>query len=95
MKNTTTLKLASTLFTAGLLFSAASSAATVNSAGQAMSLCKAQAEKAHPGYERSKSTQIKQSRGVFKIKMKVITTEESVKTVCKVAKDGTVTYAKI
>jgi hypothetical protein len=95
MKNSTTLKLTISLLTAGLLFSATSAAGNINSAGQAMSLCKAQAEKAHPGYERSKSTQIKQSRGVFKIKMKVITSEESVKTICEVSKDGTISYSKI
>ncbi|MFT6408304.1 MAG: hypothetical protein ACJAQ6_001722 [Arenicella sp.] len=94
MKNSTTLTLAASLLTAGLLFSATSSAADVKTAGQAMSLCKSQAEKAHPGYERSKSTKIKQSRGVFKIRMKVITADESLTAFCEVTKDGTVSYAK-
>lgn len=95
MKNSTTLTLASTLFAAGLLFSASSNAADIKTAGQAMSLCKAQAEKAHPGYQRSKSTKIKQTRGVFKIKMKVVTENESITTFCEVAKDGAISYAKV
>lgn len=94
MKNTNTLKLTASLLFAGLLFSASSSAAEIKTAGQAMSLCKAQAEKAHPSYQRSKSTKIKQTRGVFKIKMKVITSEESLTTLCEVTKDGTVSYSK-
>lgn len=95
MKNTNTSTLAASLFAASLLFSASSNAESIKTAGQAMGLCKAQAEKAHPGYKRSKSTKIKQTRGSFKIKMKVITTEESVSILCQVAKDGTVTYAKV
>ncbi len=94
MKNSTTLKLASGLFAAGLLFSTAGNAAQVKTAGQAMTLCKAQAEKAHPGYQRSRSTKIKQSRGVFKIKLKVTTADDSLVTFCDVQKDGTVSYAK-
>jgi len=93
-KKSTSLTLAASLFATGLLFSAPSQAATIKTAGQAMSLCKAQAEKAHPGYKRSKSTKIKQSRGVFKIKMKVITDNESLTTFCEVNKEGTISYAK-
>lgn len=95
MKNTNTSILATSLFAAGLLFSASSNAESIKTAGHAMSLCKAQAEKAHPGYKRSKSTKIKQTRGGFKIKMKVFTTEESVNILCEVAKDGEVSYAKV
>ena len=94
MKNSTTMTLAASLLTACLLFSTTSLAADVKTAGQAMSLCKSQAEKAHPGYERSKSTKIKQTRGVFKIKMKVITANASLTTLCEVTRDGTVSYAK-
>ncbi len=93
-KKSTSLTLAASLFTAGLLFSASSQAAEIKTAGQAMSLCKAQAEKAHPGYKRSKSTKIKQSRGIFKIKMKVITDNESLTTFCEVNREGTISYAK-
>jgi len=94
MKNSNTLKFAAGLFTAGLIFSTSSNAASINTAGQAMTLCKAQAEKAHPGYQRSKSTKIKQRRGVYKIKMKVVTADESITTFCEVSKDGTISYAK-
>jgi len=92
MKNFYITKLTASLFAAGLLFSASSNAAEIKTAGQAVSLCKAQAEKSHPDYKRSKSTKIKQIRGAFKIKMKVTTSEESIKTICEVQKDGTVSY---
>lgn len=75
MKNLNTLALASSILAASLLITTPAQA-SVNTAGQATSLCKAQAEKAHPGYKRSKSVKIKQTRGVFKIKMKVITESE-------------------
>jgi len=94
IKKSTSSKIAAALFATGLLFSASSQAANIKTAGQAMSLCKAQAEKAHPDYKRSKSTKIKQTRGVFKIKMKVVTDSESMTTFCEVSKDGTVSYAK-
>lgn len=87
-------KLATALLAASLLFSASSQAADIKTAGQAMTLCKTQAEKAHPGYKRSKATKIKQTRGVFKIKMKVVTTDGSLTTFCEVSKDGTISYAK-
>ena len=94
MKNSTTMKLTSGLFAASLLFSATSNAAEIKTAGQAMSLCKAHATKTHPDYKRSKSVNIKQSRGIFKIKMKVITKQESFSTFCEVTKDGILSYAK-
>ena len=94
MKNSLTLTLASSVLAASLLFSSSANAAKIKTAGQAMSLCKAQAEKAHAGYKRSKSTKIKQHRGNFKIKMKIITSEGSLTTSCDVSKDGTVVYAK-
>ena len=94
MKNSNTLKLAASLLIASLTFSANSYADDVNTAGQAMTLCTSQAEKAHLGYQRSKSLKIKQRRGVFKIKMKVVTQDDSLITLCEVTKDGTVSYAK-
>ena len=94
MKNSNTFKLAASLLTAGLIFSTNSYAESVDTAGQAMTLCTSQAEKAHPGYQRSKSLRIKQRRGVFKIKMKVVTNDDSLVTFCEVTKDGTVSYAK-
>lgn len=94
MKYSNILKLATSLLITGLFFSANSYADEVETAGQAMTLCTAQAEKAHPGYERSKSLKIKQRRGVYKIKMKVVTQDDSLVTLCEVTKDGTVSYAK-
>lgn len=94
MKNLKTLTLASSLFLAGLAVNTNAYADGINTAGQASSLCKAQAEKAHPGYKRSKSVKIKQTRGVFKIKMKIVTETESLITFCEVTKDGDVSYAK-
>lgn len=92
MKNSTKTKLVSSLFATSLLFSATSNAAQIKTAGQAMSLCKAHATKTHADYKRSKSTNIKQKRGVYKIKMKVVTKQESISTLCEVTKDGTVSY---
>jgi hypothetical protein len=94
MKNSNTLRLTASLFIAGLTFSANSYADDVETAGQAMTLCTSQAEKAHPDYQRSKSLKIKQRRGVFKIKMKVVTQDDSVIALCEVTKDGAVSYAK-
>jgi hypothetical protein len=94
MKTLKTIALASSLLATSLLATNVAHAAKVETAGQAMTLCKAKAETAHTGYKRSKSTKIKQTRGVFKITLKVITDSESVKTKCKVDKDGTVTYSQ-
>ncbi len=93
MKNLRNLTLASSLLVASL-GTTVSQAADVKTAGQAISVCKAQAKSAHPDYKRSKASKIKQTRGVFKIKMKVITEAESMTTHCEIAKDGTVTYSK-
>jgi hypothetical protein len=94
MKNSSPFKLAASLLTASLIFSTNSYASDIKTAGQAMTLCTSQAEKAHPGYQRSKSAKIKQRRGVFKIKMKVVTENDSLTTYCEVTKDGTVSYTK-
>lgn len=93
MKNLNTLLVASSLIVTSFL-ATSTAYANVKTAGQASSLCKAQAEKAHPGYTRSKSVKIKQSRGVFKIKLKVVTDTETITTFCEVTKDGEVSYAK-
>jgi len=94
IKNSTAFKSVTVILATGLLFSANSYAASVKTAGQAMALCTEEAEKAHPDYKRSKSKNIKQKRGVFTIKLKVVTESGSVKTVCEVDKEGTVTYTK-
>lgn len=94
MKNLNTLLLASSLVAASLLATSTASANDIKTAGQASSLCKEQAAKAHPGYKRSKSVKIKQSRGVFKLKLKVVTDNETITTFCEVTKKGEVSYAK-
>jgi len=84
------------VFTTGFILASSTFASVqageVKSAGQATSICKAQAKSTHPDYTKSKATKIKQTRGKFKIKLKVTTETESIKTVCEVDKDGTVTY---
>ena len=90
MKTFNTLALASSLIFA----SSTVNAAKVETAGQAMSLCKTQAEQTHPNHKRIKSTRIKQRRGEFKITLKVITDNEKLKTICEVNKDGLVNYEK-
>lgn len=89
--------LKSTILTTGLLVTgllATSASASITSPGQATGLCKAQAEKAHPDYKRSKLVKIKQKRGIFKIKLRVVTETESITTFCDVTKDGDVSYSK-
>jgi len=88
MKTLNTLALASSLFLASTL----ANAAKIETASQAMSLCKAQAEQTHPDHKRIKSTRIKQRRGEFKITLKVITDNEKLKTICEVNKDGAINY---
>lgn len=93
MKNLNTLLLATSLITASFLATSTASA-NVDTAGQASSLCKAEAAKVHPGYKRSKSVKIKQTRGVFKIKLKVVTESETMATFCDVTQKGEVSYTK-
>jgi hypothetical protein len=93
MKYLTKLTATSVILASSLLISTAN-ANEVASAGQAIGLCKEKAQLAHPGYKLSKSTKIKQTRGVYKITMRVITEEERLKTFCEVTKAGEVTYSK-
>lgn len=69
-------------------------AVEVKTSAQALSLCKAQAEIAHPGYKRSLLKKVKQARGKFKISLQVLTEKGKVKTKCEVTRDGDVTYMK-
>lgn len=82
------------LVVASTSISAPAQSLSVKTAGQAMSLCRSQAERAHPGYERSKSTQIKKSRGGYKIRLKVNTADDTVLTLCEVSKTGDITYSR-
>ena len=86
--------LSSTLLAAMLLVASNAHAADIKTAGQALTLCKAQAETAHPGYKRSMSKKIRQNRAGFKLNLKVITANGSENTICEVAKDGEVTYSR-
>lgn len=86
--------LTNSLLLAALAIAGNANAADVKTAGQAVTLCKAQAQSAHPGYKRSISKKIRQGRAGFKVNMKVITDDGSVKAVCEVTKDGTVSYSK-
>ena len=86
-------KLSLSLLALTLSFASASQAAVpAKSSGHAVTLCKAQAEVAHEGYKRSKASKIKLTRGVYKVKLKVVTETESLNTVCEIAKDGEISY---
>lgn len=87
-------KLTYTLIALGTLATAGVQAEPAKSSGHAVTLCKNQASIAHEGFKRAKANNIKLTRGVYKIKLKVLTEEGSVKTVCKIAKDGTIDYSK-
>ena len=87
--------LTNTLLAASIALASSANAADIKTAGQALTLCKAQAEEAHPGYRRAVSKKIRQNRDGFKLNLKVLTEEGSVSTVCEVAKDGAVTYSEI
>lgn len=94
MKHLNTLIAASSLFVASIAPIYSAQATEVDSAGQAISICKDKAQLAHPDYKMSKSTKIRQKRGVYNITLKVVTETESLKTFCEVTKDGEVSYAK-
>jgi len=87
-------KLINTLITSTLIIVSMSAHAEVKTTAQALTLCKAQAEKAHPGYKRSTAKKIKQMRKKFKIDLHVLTETGKIKTQCLVTKDGEVTYVK-
>ncbi len=86
-------KLTSSLIALTLVFAANVQAGEpAKSSGHAVTLCKAQASMAHEGYKRARASKIKLTRGVYKIKLKVVTDTESVKTVCVIDKDGKIDY---
>jgi len=88
-------KLTSPIISLTFLFSASTFAGEpVRSPGHAVTLCKAQASVAHEGYQRARASKIKSTRGTYKIKLKVVTNDGSVKTTCKIAKDGEISYAE-
>lgn len=80
-----------TILVAGLF--SISAHAQVESAGAAVSLCKAEAAKQHSDITNIKSKRIKESRSGYKVKLSVKAGGEKMKATCKVARDGEVTYA--
>lgn len=88
-------KLTSSLIALTIAIAASAQAGEpARSSGHAVTLCKAQASIAHEGYKRARASKIKLTRGVYKIKLKVVTDSESVKTLCEIAKDGTINYTQ-
>ena len=88
------MTLLNTLIASTLLIVSTVANAEVKTSGQALALCKAQAEKAHPDYKRSSPKKIKQARKRFKIDLKVLTESGNVYTQCVVTRDGEITYSK-
>ena len=82
------------LIAASLLIASASYAEDVTTAGQALSICKAQAEIAHADHKRSILKKVRQNRNGYQVKLKILTNEGAVSTVCDVTKEGEVTYTK-
>lgn len=70
-------------------------AAEIKTAGAAINACKSQAEKAHPDYQSSKVTKIKQRRGVFTIKLRIRAESEKLMTICEVNRAGEIIYEKL
>ena len=84
--------LMSILFIAGIFYTGISNAATVSSAGQAMSLCKAEAQAQNNNYVSSKSAQIKRIRSGFRMKLRVVLEDGSARAKCEVDRDGSIKY---
>jgi len=90
-------KLTSSLLIAIVLLLAPTAQAKqpAKSSGHAVTMCKTQASLAHEGYKRARTSRIKLTRGVYKIKLAVVTEEGKIQTLCEVEKDGTINYTKI
>jgi len=86
--------LLTTLLTSALILISTNSFAEVKTDAQALTLCKIQAEKAHPGFKRASIKKIKQIRTKFKINLRVLTETGKENTICEVTKDGEITYSK-
>jgi len=86
--------LLNTLLASSLILISINTHAEVKTSAQAVTLCKAQAEKAHPDYKRSSVKKIKQIRTKFKINLRVLTEAGTENIVCEVTKGGEITYAK-
>ena len=86
--------LMSILLIAGMLYTGISNAATVSSAGQAMSLCRAEAQAQNDNYVSSKSAQIKRVRTGFRMKLRVVLEDGSTRANCEVGRDGSIKYSQ-
>lgn len=86
--------LISILLLASVFYAGVTQAKEVTSAGQAISLCKAQAIENNDDYVSSKSKRIKETRSGYKLKLKVTLADSTVSSNCVVGKDGTITYAQ-
>lgn len=87
MKFLTNLAVATSLLAAG-----SASAAEVETAGSAISLCKEQAIATHSDYVSSKSKRIKQTRDGYRVNLRVVLADKSINSKCEVSRDGTVEY---
>lgn len=79
-----------TILIAGLF--SISAYAQVETAGAAVSLCKAEAAKQHSDITNIKSKRIKETRSGYKVKLSVKAGGEKIKANCKVTRDGEIAY---
>lgn len=85
--------LISIILIASLFQISTSQAATVNSAGEALKLCKAEAVKKYADHVSSKAKRIKTTRsGDYKIKMRLVLADSASNAECEVSKEGLVVY---
>jgi len=90
MKAITNILLATSIFAVSMT----SNAMEVKTSARALTLCKMEAELAHPGYKNSTHKKIKNIRGKFKIDLLVKTETGKVRTLCEINKDGEIIYSK-
>ena len=78
-----------------LLLSFSTQAIKVKTSATALTMCKAEAALAHPNQTKIAMKKIKQTRGIFKVTLKVSTPKGKVSTLCVIDKEGKITYSKI
>lgn len=66
----------------------------VETLGQAISLCRAEAMTVNDDFVRSKSTRMKETRSGYNIRLKVYLSETSVTSTCDIQRDGTLAYSQ-
>jgi len=84
------LNFISLLLMVSVLFSSSIFAQDSLNAGQAVTLCKEEIAERHADHSRSKTSNIKERRGIFNIKLRVYLAEKSIVANCTVNQDGTV-----